>query len=219
VCGVEGKCAACGSGSFGIRRRGAERVEQWTRGLTDLPVRRVSVGDPAPDWEVPGVTVGGPEVVRDAGPVGLDLVAILDADQAARRHGLAALERSLTTWMEAAALAWPDGRVIVQTAHPNDPSVQAVVRGNPERFHRAEMQRRRLAGFPVGAAVFRVVATATAVQALEELEPLTLLVSGAESERVCLLTLDPGRVPEFGRRARELAAQGTLTRVEAEPHL
>jgi hypothetical protein len=34
-----------------------------------------------------------------------------------------------------------------------------------------------------------------------------------------LLALDPGRVPAFGKRIRELATDGVVDRVEAEPHL
>ena len=41
-----------------------------------------------------------------------------------------------------------------------DPSLQSLVAGNPDRFHRAERMRRQEAGFPVGWAVFRVTGTA-----------------------------------------------------------
>jgi hypothetical protein len=34
-----------------------------------------------------------------------------------------------------------------------------------------------------------------------------------------LLALESGKVPEFGRIVRELAATEVVTRVEAEPHL
>jgi DNA-binding HxlR family transcriptional regulator len=34
-----------------------------------------------------------------------------------------------------------------------------------------------------------------------------------------LLALDPERVPVLGTRLRELAADGVVDRVEAEPHL
>jgi len=165
------------------------------------------------------VLVGGVEAVKDFGPVGLDLVGILDADLAARRPGLSAVERALASWFEAAAWARPKGRVIVQTRSPNDPAVQALVTGRPERFHRAEIARRAQAGFPVGAAVFRVSGTAGLEAELRALEPTTLLVSGLGEQTVCLLALEPGRVGAFGRAARALAERGVVTRVEAEPHL
>jgi primosomal protein N' len=175
---------------------------------------------PADHWDgADAVIVGGPDAVKDLGAPSLDLVGILDADRAARRPGMTALERSLATWAEAAGWARPHGRVIVQSDHPNDAAIQSLVAGRPERFHRYEAARRAEAGFPVGAAVFRVVGSSELVGRLEALLPTTLLVTAAAGETVCLLALDSGRVEAFGRLARELAARGVLTRVEAEPHL
>ena len=219
VCGADGTCANCGAADFGIARGGAERVEEWARAVAPVPVRRTGPGDrptPPGDREV---MVGGVEAVKDFGPLGLDLVGILDADQASRRPGLAARERALATWMEAAAWASPSGRVIVQTRHPGDPAVQSLVSGNPERFHRNELPRRADAGFPAGWPVFRVTGASTLVPELETLHPRTLLSSGAEGQTVCLVALDPGAVPAFGRTMRALAERGVVTRVEAEPHL
>jgi primosomal protein N' len=146
-------------------------------------------------------------------------VAILDANLADRRPGVAARERSLATWMEAAGWARPDGRVIVQASSPNDPIVQALVRGNPDRFLADEARRRGDAGLPVGSAVFRITGDASLVGELDAFEPATLLVTGAGERTVCLLAVDAGRVPALGARLRELAAGGVVERVEAEPHL
>ena len=51
------------------------------------------------------------------------------------------------------------------------------------------------------------------------LKPTTMLVSSVGEQTVCLLALEPGRVPEFGRAVRDLAARDIVSRVEAEPHL
>lgn len=219
VCGAEGRCAACGAAEFGIARGGAERVEEWARRIAPVPVARIGPRD-APRAPGPAeVLVGGMEAVKDLGPLGLDLVAILDADIAGRRPGLSALERAVTTWFEAAAWARPAGRVIVQTRRPGDPAVQALVTGRPERFHRAELARRAEAGFPVGHAVFRVIGTEELEGHLGALGPTTLLVSGSGEATVCLLALEPGAVGAFGRTVRALAERGVVRRVEAEPHL
>ena len=219
VCGSSGQCAACGAADFGLARGGVERVEEWARRAAAVPVTRIGSGDvPRPPGE-DEVLVGGVEAVKDFGPVGLDVVGILDADLAARRPGLAAVERALATWFEAAAWARPKGRVIVQTRTPNDAAVQALVTGRPRRYHRAEIPRRAQAGFPVGAPVFRVIGTAELEAELSALEPLTLLASELEGQTVCLLALEPGTVAAFGRAARGLAERGVVTRVEAEPHL
>jgi primosomal protein N' (replication factor Y) len=219
VCGADGRCRACGSDRFGLRRGGAERVEEWADRVAAVPVRRLAEGEPP---HLPGeaeILVGGPDQVRDLGPGGLDLVGILDVDLAERRPGIAARERSLATWMEAVGWARPDGRAIVQASSPGDAIVQALVRGNPDRFHAEEIRRRRDAGLPVGAAVFRVTGGDLLATALRDLEPTTLLVTSERDRTVCLLALEPGRVAALGARLRQLAADGVVDRVEAEPHL
>jgi primosomal protein N' (replication factor Y) len=217
VCEAPGRCATCGGTEFGVRRGGAERVEAWASRATTVPVRRVTEPrSPSTDGEV---LVGGADAVRDLGVLGLDLVAILDADLAARRPGLTARERALAIWMEAVGWARPAGSAIVQTAHPGDPGVQALVRGSPDRFHERERERRAAAGFPVGAAVFRVLGTDALEEALVEHRPITSLVTSLGGRTVCLLALEPDRVPSFGEAMRRLAATGVVERVEAEPHL
>jgi primosomal protein N' (replication factor Y) len=217
VCEADGRCAVCGSTTFGIRRGGAERVEEWVTSLASVPVARPARPRlPKPAGEV---LVGGPELVRDLGPADLDLVAILDADQAAARPGLGARERALAVWMEAAGWARPHGRVIVQSAHPSDPAVQALVRGNADRFHARERERRAAAGFPVGAPVFRVVGGEDVDEAIRALRPVHLLTTGLGGRTVCLVALDPARVAAFGETMRRLAAAGVVERVEAEPHI
>jgi primosomal protein N' (replication factor Y) len=217
VCEALGRCAVCGAASFGVRRGGAERVEEWIARGSTVPVARPTVPRlPAASGEV---LIGGPEVVRDLGPGGLELVAILDADLAARRPGLAARERALAIWMDAVGWARPAGRAIIQSSHPADPAVQALVRGNPERFHARERERRAAAGFPVGAAVFRVVGGEDLDGALREMGPITLLSTSLEGRTVCLLALDPGRVQAFSAAMRGLAVAGTVERVEAAPHI
>jgi len=182
-----------------------------------VPVRRVNEPRlPSQDGEV---LVGGADTVRDLGVANLDLVAILDADLAARRPGLTARERALAIWMEAVGWARPAGSAIVQTSHPGDPAVQALVRGSPDRFHERERERRAAAGFPVGAAVFRVIGTDALEHALAEHRPITSLVTSLAGRTVCLLALEPDRVPAFGDAMRRLAAAGVVERVEAEPHL
>ena len=140
VCEAPGRCGACGASSFGIRRGGAERVEEWVGRVAAVPVVRAT----RPRFPKRGgeIVIGGPESVRDLGVGGLDLVAILDADLAARRPGLAARERALAIWMEAVGWARHDGRAIVQSSHPSDAAVQALVRGNPDRFLDRERARR-----------------------------------------------------------------------------
>jgi primosomal protein N' (replication factor Y) len=219
VCEAPGRCRNCAGSSFGVRRGGRERVAEWAQSVVGGSVTRLGPGD-APRLPADGeVLIGGPDDVRDLGPGGLDLVAVLDADLVGRRPGLAARERAVTTWMEAIAWARPHGRAIVQASHANDAAVQSLVQGNPRRFHMDEARRRAEAGFPVGSAVFRVAGRTGFEAGIDRFEPSAMLVSGLGDQTVCLLALDPRRIPEFGRAIRELAARDLVTRVEAEPHL
>jgi primosomal protein N' (replication factor Y) (superfamily II helicase) len=212
VCHDAGHCASCGGTDFGIARGGAERVAEWAARTASVPVAPGMPGGP-------GVAVGGAEAVKDLGPLGLDLVGILDADLAAHRPGLFARERALGVWMDAAGWARLGGRVIVQTRHPADAAVQALVTGNPERFYRSESPRRERAGFPPGCAVFRMTGTAALEPELPGLPLVSLLTTRSGGETICLATVRPGDVGEFGRAMRRLAGGGAVTRVEAEPHL
>jgi hypothetical protein len=121
--------------------------------------------------------------------------------------------------MEAVGWARPSGRAIVQSSHPGDPAVQALVRGNPDRFLAREAERRAAAGFPVGAPTFRVVGTDVLEREIARHDPITTLVTIRGGRTVCLVVLRIGAVPAFGRDMRRLVAEGVVERVEAEPHL
>jgi primosomal protein N' (replication factor Y) len=219
VCGSPGRCASCGASDFGLARGGAERVGQWARGIASVPVTHLAPADhPRPPGDAE-IVVGGIDAVKDFGELSLDLVAILNADASLRRPGVAARERALATWAEVAAWASPGGRVILQTNAPNDPAVQALVVGKPDRFARTEAPRLAQAGFPVGAPVFRIVGTQALESELTASPHLTLLVSNVGDQTICLLALDPADLVPFGGRMRRLAERGVVTRVEAEPHL
>jgi hypothetical protein len=194
-------------------------VEEWVRAVAAVPVHRVASGGRARFPKPREILIGGADAVRELGPGGLDLVGILDADLIDRRPGLLARERTVATWMEAVGWARPGGHAIVQSSHPGDPAVQALVRGNPDRFLADEAKRRTDAGFPVGAAVFRVAGRPGLDRELEVIRPITLLTTSDGGQTVCLLALEPGRTPELGRLVRALAAHDLVRRVEAEPHL
>jgi primosomal protein N' (replication factor Y) len=219
VCEAPGRCARCGASDFGIARGGSERVEEWARGVARVPVTLLEPGDRVRPPGEREVLVGGLEALKDFGGLGLDVVGILNTDAALRRPGLASRERALSAWAEAAAWAAPQGRVIVQSSHPNDHAVQSLVAGKPDRFARTEPSRRAAAGFPVGAAVFRVVGSSGLEEAISTVPHHTLLVSALEEQTVCLVALDPTDVGRLGERLRLLAQRGIVTRVEAEPHL
>jgi len=55
--------------------------------------------------------------------------------------------------------------------------------------------------------------------ALDEHGPLTSLVTTLGDRTICLLALEAGRVPGFSQAMRDLAVEGVVERVEAEPQM
>ena len=155
--------------------------------------------------------------MRDLGPGDLDLVAILDAiwPIAARPGGARAEPVHVDGGRGMGAVAGQCDRPVVLARRSDRAGVRPRV---PDRFHADERRRRAEAGLPIGAAVFRITG-GDALEVMDAFDPVTLLVSEHEGRTVCLLALDPDRVPVLGTRLRELAADGTVDRVEAEPHL
>jgi primosomal protein N' (replication factor Y) len=221
VCGADGRCAACGAANFGVERGGTERIEEWARRVTELPVRRVDDG--AAIGPEPGeVVVGTAAAVKDPGPRSIGLVGILDADRARRRAGLEAPEQVLATWFEAASWAGPraeGGKVLVQTREPGDPAIQALVRWDPLHFHRRERARREEAGFAPGVPLFRVLGSPGLEEALRALDPAHLLTTALGDQTVCLVAIRPDALEAFRERILDLVGERVVERVEAEPRL
>ena len=120
VCGAAGRCRTCGGTSFGVRRGGAEDVEEWAggrlRSRSAAPRRRAR----AAARRRRRSSSADRRTCATSGPATSTWSAILDVDLADRRPGLAARERSLATWMEAVGWARPRGRAIVQASSPGD---------------------------------------------------------------------------------------------------
>ena len=220
VCEAPGRCAHCGATDFGIRRGGAERVEEWASigragaGPAGRHGRRARCRRRPRSWSAARSRSATWARRPRAGG------AILDADLAERRPGLAARERALATWMEAVGWARPGAgpscRPTARTIRPSRRWCGATRTGSmPTRRDAA-----RAAGFPVGAAVFRIAGIERARRPRSRPATRSRCSSSSVGEQtVCLLALEPGRVGELGRMVRELAARDVVTRVEAEPHL
>jgi primosomal protein N' (replication factor Y) (superfamily II helicase) len=221
VCGSEGVCSSCGGRSFGVERGGAERVAEWAARMAPIPVAIDQGTDPVTPG--PGrVVVGTGATVKDVGELRLDLVAILDPDRALARAGVHAGERALATWMEAATWAGPrghGGRVLVQTRHPGTPAVQGLTRWEPLPFLLDEADRRAAAGLPPGHPVFRLTTTRPIDEELLEAGATTALSVPAAGGTLCLVAVSPERFDGLHAQVMRQVADGTVTRVEAEPQL
>lgn len=225
VCGAPGQCANCGGRSFGVERSGAERIAEWARGLAGVPVHLALTpgADEGRRELLPGperVVVGTAAAVNDLGPLGLDLVAVLDPDRALARPGVHSGERALATWMEAAAWAGPRGsgaRALAQTRHPGHPAIQALIRWDPLAYLLGEAEQRARAGFPPGHPVFRIEGGARLSESLATAPIETVLTSSGQGGQVCLVAVRPGDLDSFRQVVLELVDSGVVTRVEAEP--
>jgi primosomal protein N' (replication factor Y) (superfamily II helicase) len=227
VCGAPGRCASCGAAEFGVERAGTERIAEWARRISALPVDLESTQG-VPPRPAPGrVLVGTAAAVKDVGPVDLDLVAILDPDRALARAGVLAGEQALATWMEAVAWTGPragGARALVQTRRPGHPAIQALVRWDPVPYLLTEAGRRAEAGFPAGHAVFRVAGGDGLADALRSAGAETVLATAEPASSrgggtLCLVAVPPDGFERFRREVRRLAADGIVDRVEAEPQL
>ena len=67
VCEAPGRCASCGATDFGIARRGAERVEEWARGVATVPVSLIGRDDPPRAPLEREIVVGGVDALKDVG--------------------------------------------------------------------------------------------------------------------------------------------------------
>ncbi len=220
VCSSEGRCTVCGSTDFGIERGGVERVAEWAARIAGRGVAQADEGNGSVPAE--GVVVGTAATVKDVGRRRLDLVAILDPDRALSRPGVHSAERAVATWMEAAAWAGrrgDGGRVLVQTRHPGHPAVQALVRWDPVRFLEDEAERRTKAGFEPLRPLFRMTGTDRLADSLGAAGGFVLVSTAADGSTVCLVSVSPEDLPSFRRSVLQLAVDGVVDRVEAEPQL
>jgi primosomal protein N' (replication factor Y) len=132
-----------------------------------------------PDRVLPRVSAGRTLVLATAGiePVcddpagGYAAAVLLDGDVLLERPDLRAGEEALRRWRAAAALVRPAtvGGVVVVSADPSAPAVQALVRSDPPGFAARELAERSALGLPPGAAVASVTGPPDAVRSLIDL--------------------------------------------------
>nr|WP_162145948.1 primosome assembly protein PriA [Glycomyces tenuis] len=154
VCGWCGRtaedhrCRECGSGRVRARVIGAERtaeeLAQAFVGVTVVESTGASRLDAAPAGR--SVVVATPGVEPPA-PDGYGAVLLLDTWALLTRAELTASEEALRRWMNAVALARPDGTAVV-VADGGLAVVQALLRWDPGWFASRELAERTELGFP-----------------------------------------------------------------------
>jgi primosomal protein N' (replication factor Y) len=171
------------------------------------------------------VATPGAEPVADGG---YGAVLLLDTWALLTRSDLRAAEETLRRWLNAAALARPDGTVVV-VADGGLAPVQALLRWDPGWFAARELAERRELGFPPAA---RMASLTGRAEAVAELLAAARLPDGTEllgpvpvpddQERM-VLRVSRGRAADLARALHEAAAvrsarKATLpVRVQIDP--
>jgi primosomal protein N' (replication factor Y) len=191
-------CGGCGGHALRMSVVGQERTaEELGRAFPGVPVvvsggGQTRTGVPSR----PGLVVATPgaEPVVDGG--GYGAVVVLDTWLTLGREDLRAGENALRQWMEASCLAVPrerGGEVVVAVA-PDDPTVQALIRWDPEGAAARELAARREASFPPAVTLIAVDGTSTSLEQFEAAWTPPEQVGGVE--RLGPVELPPGvRLP------------------------
>jgi primosomal protein N' (replication factor Y) (superfamily II helicase) len=159
------------------RRAGAQRriLHDWLTGDTDILVGTQMVGK---GHDVPGVT----------------LVAVLLADLSLNLPDFRAAERTLQLLVQVAGRAGrgdAPGTVCVQTFRPEHPSLVAAATHDYTGFMRAELERRRVLGYPPYS---RLVSLRLDARDANAVESRAQALAGTLRARASALGLEPGAV-------------------------
>jgi primosomal protein N' (replication factor Y) (superfamily II helicase) len=146
-------------------------------------------------------------VIAHPGWLGAGRVAVLilpDADALLGRPRFDAAEDVLRLCL---GITWSD-RMIIQTRHPGDPALQALVRWDPEGFWRSEAPRRAQLGYPPAKVLIHLDAPAGRAQDI------------ALQVRAALPAVDELAGPDLHGRLQVKSAdpRGTLSALEPLRH-
>lgn len=220
-------------------RAGARRLASELRRSLDgevVAMEGYAASAPPP----PAVLVMTRGSVLDAPPGPVGAVVLADVDGLVRRPRLDAAEDTLRLSMQAAAwTVHPSGggarrgdggtaAVVVQTRHPDDRVVQALVRWDPDGFWRHEARTRAELRFPPAAVAVRIRApTEAADEVAERLRgrlpdgDRVVGPAGEDGQAAFLLKCDrrPPALAALAEIRRELSAAGTDLWVDVDPVL
>jgi primosomal protein N' (replication factor Y) len=156
-------CPNCGSLEAGFRGFGTEMIEEEVRRtFPGLSIRRVdadSVGKKGSLEETLGlfragaidILLGTQMVAKGLNFPAVRLVGVILADTGLHLPDFRAAERTFSLLVQVAGRAgryFPDGKVIIQTFRMGDPVIEKSTALDVEGFFRAEINQRRLLGFP-----------------------------------------------------------------------
>lgn len=162
-----------------------------------------------------GSVVLRPTWLRDEPDGRADLLVVADPDVLLGRPAVDAAEDALRLWFDGARLA---RQVVLQTAQPAHPAVQAFVRSDPDGFWADEADRRRPLGFPPTGSLVRFAGlTDDAAAAVRDDVPGSLLGPGPDG--VALLKTDDlrGTLTALHPLRRRWGRDDVRVRVDVDP--
>jgi primosomal protein N' (replication factor Y) (superfamily II helicase) len=175
---VPDRCDSCGSLAVARYGAGTERIEAELRDALDVPVFRLDadtagVKDAIPDLLArfhaapAGLLLGTQMVAKGHDFPDVTLGVVLDADSTLRFPDFRAEERTFALIAQLAGRAGRGprgGRVLVQTAAPDAPAIEAAARHDAAGFLAGELARRRELRYPPFADLIRIVASCEMVE-------------------------------------------------------
>lgn len=156
-------CPQCGSLTAGYAGFGTEMIEdEVRRAFPDLRIRRADADSTSVKGSLQetlelfkahcfDILLGTQMVAKGLNFPGVRLVGVVLADSGLHLPDFRAVERVFSLIVQVAGRSgryFPDGKVIVQTYRPNDPSIVSACALDVAGFFKAELAQRETLGFP-----------------------------------------------------------------------
>lgn len=165
-------CPSCGSLDTAYAGFGTEYIEEEVkRTFPDCTIQRVDTDSLTKRDELKNaieafregktdILLGTQMVAKGLNFPGVRLVGIAMADTGLHMPDFRAAERTFALIVQVAGRAgrfFPDGRVIIQTWNPDNPSIRYASEGDLEGFYTHELEQRAQLGFPPFSRLVRLV--------------------------------------------------------------
>ncbi|MDR2602203.1 MAG: primosomal protein N' [Spirochaetaceae bacterium] len=165
-------CPKCGSLEAGFTGFGTEMIEEELKNtFPNLHIRRLDADAAAKKGVLEttlsefragliDILLGTQMVAKGLNFPGVRLVGVVFADTGLHMPDFRAAERTFSLLVQVSGRAgrfFPDGKVLVQTLRPGDPSIVKACAGDVEGFFDAELKARKLMGFPPATRIIRWV--------------------------------------------------------------
>jgi primosomal protein N' (replication factor Y) len=164
-------CPNCGSVEAGFTGFGTEMIEEEVRNtFPELRILRADgdtsgrgktlkdILDKFKNREI-DILLGTQMVAKGLNFPGVRLVGVVQADTGLHLPDFRAAERTFALLVQVAGRAgryFPDGKVIVQTLRPRDPTITRACAMDVEGFFSEEIRQRKILGFPPYSRLIRI---------------------------------------------------------------